>query len=78
MKPTDLFTDLNDFQEYTDGLTADTTYAQLGPSITTVVNATVLPMVTAQVYIALADAAAPEEGDTEKEKAAKERALEGK
>lgn len=78
MKPTDLFTDLNDFQKYTDGLTADTTYAQLGPSITTVVNATVLPMVTAQVYIALADAAAPEEGDTEEEKAAKERALEGK
>ena len=38
MKPTDLFTDLNDFQEYTDGLTADTTYAQLGPSITTIVN----------------------------------------
>ena len=35
-------------------------------------------MVTAQVYIALADAAAPEEGDTEEEKAAKERALEGK
>ena len=56
MKPTDLFTDLNDFQEYTDGLTADTTYAQLGPSITTVVNATVLPMVTAQVYIAHAQA----------------------
>ena len=78
MKPTDLFTDLNDFQEYTDGLTADTTYDQLKPSITTVVNATVLPMVTAQVYIALADAAAPEEGDTEEEKAAKERALEGK
>ena len=78
MKPTDLFTDLNDFQEYTDGLTADTTYAQLGPSITTVVNATVLPMVTAQVYIALADAATPEDGDTEEEKAAKERALEGK
>ena len=78
MKPTDLFTDLNDFQKYTDGLTADTTYAQLGPSITTVVNATVLPMVTAQVYIALADAAAPEEGDTEEEKATKERALEGK
>ena len=78
MKPTDLFTDLNDFQKYTDGLTADTTYAQLGPSITTVVNATVLPMVTAQVYIALATAAAPEEGDTEEEKATKERALEGK
>ena len=78
MKPTDLFTDLNDFQKYTDGLTADTTYAQLGPSITTVVNATVLPMVTAQVYIALADAATPEDGDTEEEKAAKERALEGK
>ena len=78
MKPTDLFTDLNDFQEYTDGLTADTTYDQLKPSITTVVNATVLPMVTAQVYIALATATAPEDGDTEEEKAAKERALEGK
>ena len=78
MKPTDLFTDLNDFQEYTDGLTADTTYDQLKPSITTVVNATVLPMVTAQVYIALATATAPEDGDTEEEKAAKEAALYGK
>ena len=78
MKPTDLFTDLNDFQEYTDGLTADTTYDQLKPSITTVVNATVLPMVTAQVYIALAAATAPEDGDTEEEKAAKEAALYGK
>ncbi len=78
MKPTDLFTDLDDFQEYTDGLTADTTYDQLKPSITTVVNATVLPMVTAQVYIALASAAAPEDGDTEEEKAAKEAALHGK
>ena len=78
MKPTDLFTDLNDFQEYTDGLTADTTYAQLGPSITTVVNTTVLPMVTASVYNALATATAPDEGDTEEEKAAKEAALSGK
>ena len=78
MKPTDLFTDLNDFQEYTDGLTADTTYDQLKPSITTVVNATVLPMVTAQVYIALATATAPEDGDTEEEKAVKTAALEGK
>ena len=78
MKPTDLFTDLNDFPEYTDGLTADTTYDQLKPSITTVVNATVLPMVTAQVYIALATATAPEDGDTEEEKAAKEAALYGK
>ena len=78
MKPTDLFTDLNDFQEYTDGLTADTTYAQLGPSITTVVNATVLPMVTAQVYIALAQATGPQDGDTEEEKAVKTATLEGK
>lgn len=78
MKPTDLFTDLNDFQKYTDGLTADTTYDQLKPSITTVVNATVLPMVTAQVYIALAQATAPEDGDTEEEKDAKEAALYGK
>ena len=78
MKPIDLFTDLNDFQKYTDGLTADTTYAQLGPSITTIVNATVLPMVTAQVYIALANATAPEDGDTEEEKAVKTATLEGK
>lgn len=78
MKPTDLFTDLNDFQEYTDGLTADTTYAQLGPSITTIVNATVLPIVTAQVYIALAQATGPQDGDTEEEKAIKTAALEGK
>ena len=56
MKPTDLFEDLNDFQEHTSGLTPDTTYAQLGPSITTIVNTTVLPMVTAAVYIALANA----------------------
>ena len=78
MKPTDLFTDLNDFQEYTDGLTADTTYAQLCPSITTVVNVTVLPMVTASVYNALATATAPDDEDTEEEKAAKEAALSGK
>ena len=78
MKPTDLFTDLTDFQKYTDGLTPDTTYAQLSPSITTVVNTILLPMVTASVYVALAGAAAPEEGDTEEEKAAKETALEGK
>ena len=78
MKPTDLFTDLNDFQEYTDGLTADTTYAQLGPSITTVVNATVLPMVTAQVYIALAQATGPQDGDSEEQQAIKTAALEGK
>lgn len=63
MKPTDLFTDLDDFQEYTDGLTADTTYDQLKPSITTVVNTIILPMVTAPVYIALATP--PEESATE-------------
>ena len=78
MKPTDLFTDLNDFQEYTDGLTADTTYDQLKPSITTVVNATVLPMVTAQVYIALAQATGPQDGDSEEQQAIKTAALEGK
>lgn len=61
MKPTDLFQDLNDFQNYTDGLTPDTTYAQLSPSITTVVNTMVLPIVTASVYVALASAQPAEE-----------------
>ena len=56
MKPTDLFQDLSDFQKYTAGLTPDTSYAQLGPSITTVVNTMVLPIVTAGVYVALAGA----------------------
>ena len=55
MKPTDLFTDLSDFQAYTDGLVADTTYAQLAPSIRTTVH-NILSMVNATVYVALAEA----------------------
>lgn len=55
MKPTDLFTDLSDFQAYTDGLVADTTYEQLAPSIRTVVLS-VMPLITANVYVALAGA----------------------
>lgn len=82
MKPTDLFTDLTDFQKYTDGLTPDTTYAQLSPSITTVVNTILLPMVTAPVYIALAtppeESATEEPTDTPQEPAAEgEAAAEG-
>lgn len=57
MKPTDLFTDLSDFQAYTDGLVADTTYEQLAPSIRTVVLS-VMPLITANVYVALAGATA--------------------
>lgn len=59
MKPTDLFTDLSDFQAYTDGLVADTTYEQLAPSIRTVVLS-VMPLITANVYVALAGATATE------------------
>ena len=80
MKPTDLFSNLSDFQTYTDGLVADTTYAQLAPSIRTVVLS-VMPLITANVYVALAQAAAfpnQNEGKTEEEIAANEILLEGK
>lgn len=53
MKPTDLFSGLSDFQAYTDGLVADTTYGQLSPSIRTVVLS-VIPLITAGAYVALA------------------------
>lgn len=77
MKPTDIFSDLSDFQAYTDGLVADTTYEQLAPSIRTTVH-NILSMVNASVYVALAEAASPTEDDSEEEKAAKTTLLEGK
>ena len=55
MKPTDLFFGLSDFQCYADGLTAETTYEQLAPSIRKVVLG-LFPLIPADVYVALAGA----------------------
>lgn len=38
MDPISIYTDVNDFRNYTEGLTADTTMAQLAPSIRTVAS----------------------------------------
>lgn len=77
MKPTDLFTDLSDFQAYTDGLVADTTYEQLAPSIRTVVLS-VMPLITANVYVALAGATATKPAQEEETAVSNEILLEGK
>ena len=49
MKPTRLFYGLEEFQQYADGLVADTTYEQLAPSIRKVTLA-ILPVITRGVY----------------------------
>ncbi len=52
MKAADIFTGLEDFIRYADGLLPDTTYEQLGPSIrTTTLN--IMDLITPEVYIAL-------------------------
>ena len=52
MKSTDIFTGLEEFREYADGLLADTTYQQLGPSIRSVTQE-INDLITVDVYIAL-------------------------
>lgn len=50
MKAETIFNDMSDLRAYTEGLTADTTYEQLVPSIKTV-TADILAIITAEVYI---------------------------
>lgn len=52
MKAIDLFTGLDDFIRYADGLLPDTTYEQLAPSIRTV-TLDIMDLITAEVYIVL-------------------------
>ena len=52
MKSTDIFTGLEEFRDYADGLLADTTYQQLGPSIRSVTQE-INDLITVEVYIAL-------------------------
>ena len=52
MKAIDLFTGLDDFIRYADGLLPDTTYEQLAPSIRAV-TLDIMDLITAEVYIVL-------------------------
>lgn len=52
MKAIDLFTGLDDFIRYADGVLPDTTYEQLGPSIRAV-TLNVMDLITSEVYITL-------------------------
>ena len=52
MKAIDIFTGLDDFIRYADGVLPDTTYEQLGPSIRTV-TLNIMDLVTSEVYIKL-------------------------
>lgn len=52
MKAIDLFTGLDDFIRYADGLLPDTTYEQLAPSIRAV-TLNVMDLITSEVYITL-------------------------
>lgn len=53
MDPTTIFTDISDFRAYTNGLQADTSYAQLKPSIRTVA-ADIKEKITPAVFEAVA------------------------
>lgn len=55
MKAIDIFTGLEDFTRYADGVLPDTTYEQLGPSIRTV-TLNVMDLITSEVYIVLCGA----------------------
>ena len=52
MKAIDIFTGLDDFIRYADGVLPDTTYEQLGPSIRAV-TLNIMDLVTSEVYIKL-------------------------
>ena len=52
MKATDIFTGLEDFVRYADGLLPDTTYEQLGPSIRSV-TLNIMDLITSEAYIVL-------------------------
>ena len=49
---TDLFSSITDFRSYAEGLQADTTYAQLMPSIRSA-GAEIIKIITAGAYIAI-------------------------
>ncbi|MGM9763353.1 MAG: hypothetical protein ACI3ZQ_04975 [Candidatus Cryptobacteroides sp.] len=52
MNPTTIFNSLADFEQYANGLTANTTYEQLHQSIRTVTT-DIIHLITAEAYIAL-------------------------
>lgn len=52
MKATDIFTGLDEFKAYADGLLADTTYSQLGPSMKSITHE-ITDLITENAYDAL-------------------------